>query len=137
MAKVVIIAEAGVNHNGDIDVAKKMVDVAAEAGADYVKFQTFKAENVTSRLAAKANYQKKTTATSETQLEMLKKLELNYQDHLALLDHCNEKSIQFLSTPFDIESIDLLHQLGIKLGKIPSGEITNLYYLQKMAESFD
>lgn len=137
MDKVVIIAEAGVNHNGDIKLAKKLVDLAAEAGADYVKFQTFKAGNIASKLASKADYQKKTTGGSESQLQMLKKLELSHEDHLELIDHCKKKSIQFLSTPFDLDSISLLRQLGIRLGKIPSGEITNLPYLQKMAESFD
>jgi N,N'-diacetyllegionaminate synthase len=137
MAKVLIIAEAGVNHNGNTEMAKKLVDVAAEATADFVKFQTFKAENITSKFASKAEYQKKATSASETQFEMLKKLELSYEDHLTLIDYCKKKSIQFLSTPFDLESIDLLRQLGVKLGKIPSGEITNLPYLQKMAENFD
>src|SRR6266487_3526553 len=137
MTKVLIIAEAGVNHNGNIELAKKLVDVAVEATADFVKFQTFKAENITSKFASKADYQKKTTSATETQFEMLKNLELSYEDHLTLVDYCKKKSIQFLSTPFDLESIDLLRQLGIKLGKIPSGEITNLPYLQKMAENFD
>src|SRR5205085_9709370 len=125
MSKVVIIAEAGVNHNGDLDLAKKLVDAAADAGADYVKFQTFKAEKISSKNAAKAEYQKQTTSVTESQLEMLKKLELTKEDHLTLIDHCKQKSIQFLSTPFDLDSISLLQHLGIKLGKIPSGEITN------------
>lgn len=137
MNKVIIIAEAGVNHNGDIRLAKQLIDVASEAGADYVKFQTFKAEKIASKLAAKAEYQKKTTAVDEGQLQMLKKLELSHEDHLLLIEYCKSKSIEFLSTPFDLESIDLLKQLGIRLGKIPSGEITNLPYLKKMATSFD
>jgi len=137
MSKVIIIAEAGVNHNGDIDLAKKLVDAAADAGADYVKFQTFKAEKISSKNAPKAEYQKQTTSVTESQLEMLKKLELTKEDHLTLMDYCKQKSIQFLSTPFDLDSISLLKHLGIKLGKIPSGEITNLPYLEKMAKSFD
>ena len=137
MDKVIIIAEAGVNHNGDINLAKKLIDAAAEAGVDYVKFQTFKAEKLTSKFAQKADYQKKTTSGNESQLAMLKKLELSHEDHLLLIEYCKSKSIYFLSTPFDEDSIDLLKELGIKLGKIPSGEITNLRYLQKMADNFD
>lgn len=135
--KVIIIAEAGVNHNGSIELAKQLVDVAAEAGADYVKFQTFKAEKIASKSAEKAQYQKNTTGNTEGQLSMLKKLELSYNDHLALIGHCKSKNIRFLSTPFDLDSIDLLKQLGVRLGKIPSGEITNLPYLKKMAACFD
>lgn len=137
MNKVIVIAEAGVNHNGNMRVATELIDVASEAGADYVKFQTFKAEKVASKIAAKADYQKRATASEENQLQMLKKLELSYDDHLLLIDHCKRRSIKFLSTPFDIESIDLLKDLGISLGKIPSGEITNFPYLIKMATSFD
>jgi N,N'-diacetyllegionaminate synthase len=137
MSKVVIIAEAGVNHNGDMKQARWLVDVAAEAGADYVKFQTFRAEKITSKNALKADYQKRGTSDNESQLQMLKKLELTYDDHLALIDYCKKRSIQFLSTPFDLDSISMLHQLEIKLGKIPSGDITNLPYLEKMARSFD
>lgn len=136
MNKVLIIAEAGVNHNGSIELAKKLIDVAAEAGADYVKFQTFKAEKLASKSAEKASYQKLTTAAQETQLSMLKKLELNYEDHITLINYCKNKPIAFLSTPFDLDSIDVLKDLGITLGKIPSGEITNLPYLKKMAKSF-
>lgn len=134
---VIIIAEAGVNHNGNIELAKQLVDVAAEAGADYVKFQTFKAEKIASKSAEKAQYQKNTTGNTEGQLSMLKRLELSYNDHLVLIDHCKSKNISFLSTAFDTDSIDLLKQLGIRIGKIPSGEITNLPYLKKMAISFD
>jgi N,N'-diacetyllegionaminate synthase len=136
LKKTIIIAEAGVNHNGRMELARKLVDVAANAGADYVKFQTFKAEKIASRLATKAEYQKKTTGQNENQLAMLKKLELSTADHEALIDYCNKKNINFLSTAFDTDSIDLLKQLGIELGKIPSGEITNLPYLRKMAKSF-
>lgn len=135
--KVVVIAEAGVNHNGNIELAKKLIDVAADAGADYVKFQTFKAEKIASKSAQKAQYQKNTTGSSETQLSMLKKLELSYEDHLTLIEYCRKKNIRFLSTPFDTASIDLLKQLGITIGKIPSGEITNLPYLKKMATGFN
>src|SRR6185295_11199665 len=137
MNKVIVIAEAGVNHNGDIDLAKKLVDVAADAGADYVKFQTFKAEQIASKNAIKANYQKRTTSGGESQLQMLKRLELHDDDHLTLINYCKSRAIQFLSTPFDLDSISLLKDLGIELGKIPSGEITNLPYLEKMAKSFN
>lgn len=137
MSKVIIIAEAGVNHNGDINLAKKLVDEASIAGVDYVKFQTFKAEKIASKFAGQADYQTKNTGKDEGQLKMLKKLELSYDDHLALIAYCKTKDIRFLSTPFDLESIDLLKELGLRLGKIPSGEITNLPYLRKMAASFD
>ena len=137
MSKVIIIAEAGVNHNGDINLAKKLIDAAAHADADYIKFQTFKAEKLTSRNAPKAEYQKHQSPVEESQLEMLKKLELTNEDHLTLIDHCKHKAIQFLSTPFDLDSISILQRLGIKLGKIPSGEITNLPYLETMAKSFE
>jgi len=130
--KTYIIAEAGVNHNGSLELAKKMIDVAVEAGADAVKFQTFKAEKVVSRYAPKAEYQKKTNTTDESQLEMLKKLELDEGAHEELLAYCRFMNIQFLSTPFDLESIDLLNKLGLEIFKIPSGEITNLPYLQKI-----
>lgn len=137
MNHTIIIAEAGVNHNGDINNAKKLIDVAKEAGADYVKFQTFKANKIASKHANKADYQKQQTDAEENQVAMLKKLELSEADHDELIAHCNEKNIQFLSTAFDLESIDLLKSLGIKLGKIPSGELTNLPYLRKMAASFE
>lgn len=133
MNKVLIIAEAGVNHNGDINIAKKLIDVAVEAGVDYVKFQTFKAEKIVSRAAEKAAYQIENTAkASESQFEMIKKLELDEATHLILMDYCKSKGIEFLSTPFDLESIDLLYNLGITLNKIPSGEITNIPYIQKV-----
>jgi len=137
MNKTIIIAEAGVNHNGSLALAKKLVDVAAGAGVDYVKFQTFRAEKLASKLAAKADYQKKTTGTEQTQLDMLKQLELSEADHIELVEYCRERNTRFLSTAFDLDSIDLLKRLGIRLGKIPSGEITNLPYLRKMARSFD
>ncbi len=134
MKKVVIIAEAGVNHNGDITIAKQLIDVAAEAGADYVKFQTFKTEELVTVDAKKADYQIKNSIKGEpnTQFEMLKKLELSHSQHIELMDYCKIKNIQFLSTAFDITSIDLLQNLGINLFKIPSGEITNLPYLKKI-----
>ncbi|MFA6189480.1 MAG: N-acetylneuraminate synthase [Sulfuricurvum sp.] len=125
-----IIAEAGVNHNGSLDLAKKLVNVAKEAGADAVKFQTFKAEKVISKYAQKAEYQKATTDSEESQLDMVKKLELSAQDHHELISYCKNKNIMFLSTPFDHDSIDLLCELGLEIFKIPSGEITNLPYLR-------
>jgi N,N'-diacetyllegionaminate synthase len=133
MNSVIIIAEAGVNHNGSIDLAKKMIDVAVEAGVDYVKFQTFKAEKLVSIYAEKADYQKETTNVNESQFEMIKKLELDLNSHKVLLDYCNSKSIKFISSPFDNESIDLLFNLGMELFKIGSGEITNYSYLKKIA----
>jgi len=132
MNKIFIIAEAGVNHNGDIGLAKKLVDVATEAGADAVKFQTFKAENVVSKIAQKAEYQVQTTGNAETQLEMVKKLELSFEQFVELKEYCKDKGIMFLSTPFDLESIDFLNNLGMEIFKIPSGEITNLPYLRKI-----
>lgn len=136
MKKVIIIAEAGVNHNGSLEIAKQLVDAANGAGVDYIKFQTFKAEKIASAVAGKADYQQKNTGKDESQVSMLKKLELSEQDHHELIAYCREKGIQFLSTPFDLGSIDLLENLGIRLGKIPSGEITNLPYLRKMAAAF-
>lgn len=134
MGNVRIIAEAGVNHNGNIHIAKQLIDVAAEAGVDYVKFQTFKADKLVSSKAEKANYQKTNICDNDnSQLTMLKKLELSEENHYELIHYCNTKNIQFLSTAFDLDSLDFLHKLGIKLFKIPSGEITNLLYLQKVA----
>ena len=130
--RVFIIAEAGVNHNGNPDIARSLIDVAVEAGADAVKFQTFKAESVVSKHALKAAYQKKTTKKDENQLEMIKKLELDINAHKELLRYCRKKGIIFLSSPFDIKSIDLLAHLDLKIFKIPSGEITNLPYLRKI-----
>ena len=113
--RTLIIAEAGVNHNCDIELAKQLVEVDAEAGADYVKFQTFSADRIVTRSANKAEYQQRTTSTSETQYEMLKKLELSVEMHLELIRHCEQRSIRFLSTGFDVESIDLLVGLGQQL----------------------
>jgi len=129
-----IIAEAGVNHNGNIELAKKLIDVAVEAGVDAVKFQTFKTENLVSINAEKASYQKGTTDERESQFEMIKKLELDLDSHHILLEYCKGRNIQFLSTPFDLESIDMLNDLGLEIFKVPSGEITNLPYLRKIGE---
>lgn len=131
---VFIIAEAGVNHNGSIDLAKKLIDIANEAGADAVKFQTFKTENLVSKNAQKAEYQKETTDIEESQFDMIKKLELNIDVHKELMDYCKEKNIMFLSTPFDHDSIELLKNLGLEIFKIPSGEITNLPYLRDIGK---
>lgn len=130
--KTFIIAEAGVNHNGSIELAKKLVDVAVEAGADAVKFQTFKTENVVSKFAPKAEYQQKTTSKDETQFEMIKKLELSFSDFEELKTYCDKKGIVFLSTPFDIESARFLKELGLEIFKIPSGEITNYPLLREI-----
>jgi N,N'-diacetyllegionaminate synthase len=127
---VFIIAEAGVNHNGKIDLAYKLIDAASDSGANAVKFQTFKTENLVSKKAPKAAYQKKTTNKSESQFSMLKKLELDFNFHRNLIDYCSKKNIIFLSTPFDHESIDHLNELGLQIFKIPSGEITNLPHLR-------
>jgi len=127
---VFIIAEAGVNHNGSVDLAKCLIDVAVDSGVDAVKFQTFKAENLVAKNTQKAEYQKRTTDASESQFDMIKKLELDVDTHKELIAHCQEKDIMFLSTPFDHESIDLLSDLGLEIFKIASGEITNLPYLR-------
>ncbi len=132
MPKVFIIAEAGVNHNGSTELAKKLIDVAVNSGADAIKFQTFKAENLVSKKAQKAEYQKQTTDSKESQFEMIKKLELDVDTHQALMAYCAEKNILFLSTPFDHDSINLLNKLGLDIFKIPSGEITNLPYLKQI-----
>jgi N,N'-diacetyllegionaminate synthase len=126
----VIIAEAGVNHNGDLELAKKLINVAADAGVDYVKFQTFKADKIVTQSAEKAQYQKNATGATESQYEMLKKLELTDEMHHELFEYCQNSSVQFLSTGFDIESVDFLLGLGQQLIKVPSGEITNLPYLR-------
>lgn len=134
MEKVLIIAEAGVNHNGDINLAKELIQVAAEAGADVVKFQTFKAEKLVSQAAKKADYQQKNTGDADdTQFAMLKKLELPYDWHPQLIHWANSLGIQFASTGFDEESVDFLDKLGQVFFKIPSGEITNKPYLQHIA----
>ena len=130
MKHVFIIAEAGVNHNGSVELAKQLVDVAVQAGVDAVKFQTFKAENLVSKNAQKAAYQKETTDKQESQFDMIKKLELDVNTHKELISYCKVKGIMFLSTPFDHDSIDMLEELGLEIFKIPSGEITNLPYLR-------
>ncbi|CAD7288714.1 N-acetylneuraminate synthase [Campylobacter suis] len=131
---VFIIAEAGVNHNGDINLAKKLIDVAASSGANAVKFQTFKAELSISKNAQKAEYQKQTTDQNETQFEMIKRLELDIAAHKELMAHCAKKGIKFLSTPFDLASVKILDELGLDIFKIPSGEIVNLPYLKAIAK---
>ncbi|MEH7890011.1 N-acetylneuraminate synthase [Elizabethkingia meningoseptica] len=130
--RVFIIAEAGVNHNGSIELAKKLIDAGVEAKVDAVKFQTFIAENVISKYAEKADYQKDTTSSDESQLEMVKQLELSFEDFKELKTYCEQKGMMFLSTPFDMDSIKFLETLKMGLWKIPSGEITNLPYLQKI-----
>ena len=130
--RVLIIAEAGVNHNGSIQLAKKLIDKAVFSGADAVKFQTFKATNVVSKNAPKADYQKQTTNLRESQFDMIKRLELDERAHQELIAYCKEANIMFLSTPFDLDSVDLLNELGLQIFKIPSGEITNLPYLRRI-----
>lgn len=132
--KTKIIAEAGVNHNGDIGIAKELISAAKESGADIIKFQTFKASNLLTKTAPKALYQKKTTNSSESQYDMISKLELSKDDHLELIEECFNKNIEFLSTAFDKDSFDMLIDLGIKQIKIPSGEIINLPLLKQMAK---
>ena len=136
MKRTLIIAEAGVNHNGDIAKAKALIDKGAEAGVDYVKFQTFKAGNLVTKQAKRAAYQDKNTQDNDSQYEMLKKLELSQKDHQELIDYCTQKGVKFLSTGFDFESLEFLAGLGITIAKIPSGEITNLPYLRKVATLF-
>lgn len=134
---VMIIAEAGVNHNGSMDNAFRLVDAAADAGVDYIKFQTFKAEKLVSGSAKKADYQIQNTRNAEeTQLQMLQKLELSQEQHEQLIAYCQKKNIQFFSTAFDLDSLAYLHEVGLKMVKIPSGEITNLPYLRKAARLF-
>ncbi len=128
-----ILAEAGVNHNGSLDQARALVDAAAEAGADAVKFQTFTAEKLVLPGAPKAQYQRKASRGDQSQLEMLKALELSHQDHQALIEHCRERGILFLSTPFDEQSADFLESLGVEAFKIGSGELTNLSLLEHVA----
>ena len=135
MDRIFIIAEAGVNHNGDIEIAQKLVDVAVAAGADAVKFQTFKAENIVCKDARKAEYQMETTDRGESQFAMLKRLELTSDMHEKLMDYCEQKQIMFLSTPFDVESLHYLVNCGLAMLKIPSGEITNYPLLREAAES--
>lgn len=136
MNKTIIIAEAGVNHNGDIQLAKKLIDVAADAGANYVKFQTFRAEKLVTKTAQQAQYQQKNIGGGDnSQFAMLKQLELSEENHTTLIDYCNKKYIQFLSTAFDTDGINFLNTLGINLFKIPSGELTNYPYLKRIAQT--
>ena len=136
MKKTLIIAEAGVNHNGDIAKAKTLIDKGAEAGVDYVKFQTFKAEKLVTKQAQRASYQDKNTQNNDSQYEMLKKLELSQTVHQELIDYCKVKGVKFLSTGFDNDSLAFLAQLGVRIAKVPSGEITNLPYLRQVASLF-
>jgi N-acetylneuraminate synthase/N,N'-diacetyllegionaminate synthase len=134
MKKVIIIAEAGVNHNGDMNSARKLIDVAVEAGVDYVKFQSFTADKLVSKDAKKANYQSvNTNDGDDSQYGMLKKLELSHQDHIELMAYCAQKKIKFFSTAFDVDGVKYLSDLGLELFKIPSGEITNYPYLKAIA----
>ncbi|MDR6762498.1 N-acetylneuraminate synthase/N,N'-diacetyllegionaminate synthase [Flavobacterium sp. 2755] len=134
MSKVIIIAEAGVNHNGDINIAKKLIDAAVDAGVDYVKFQTFKADSLVSKSAKKAEYQSvNINDGDDSQYTMLKNLELSHENHLELMSYCREKNINFFSTAFDVEGINYLNKLGLNFFKIPSGEITNYPYLKAVA----
>jgi len=130
LKKTTIIAEAGVNHNGDINLALKMIEIAASAGVDYVKFQSFNATKLVTKYAKKAAYQEESDASSANQHEMLSKLELSDSQHLALVEHCQRNRVKFLSTAFDEESVDLLYELNQRVFKIPSGEITNVPLLR-------
>ena len=132
--KTLIIAEAGVNHNGSLRLAKKLVNSAATAGADIIKFQSFETDQLTSKVSPKAKYQMKTTSKKESQYDMLKKYQLSYNDHLELKNYCNKKKIEFLSTPFDLKSVILLKKLGLKRIKISSGDINNLPLLKLIAK---
>lgn len=131
----VIIAEAGVNHNGNIEIAMRMIDAAKEAGADYIKFQTFIPKELVAKNAKKAEYQKKTTDSAETQQEMLERLALTFDAFKELKEYCKQKEIGFLSTPFDFASIEFLQGLDMDFWKVPSGEMTNLPYLKRLAET--
>jgi N,N'-diacetyllegionaminate synthase len=133
MPHVFVIAEAGVNHNGSLDLALQLVDAAKASGADAVKFQTFRADQLATRSAHKAPYQERTTANSESQFEMLQRLQLDAAAHCRLIDYCRDVGIQFLSSPFDAQSADLLATMNVPLYKVPSGEITNLPFLQHLA----
>lgn len=136
MNKTLIIAEAGVNHNGSMQIAKQLIDAAADAGVDYVKFQTFKAENLVGKSAQKADYQKRNIGGSDnSQYSMLKALELSDNQHYELIDYCSLKGVKFFSTAFDLQSIDFLNSLNMPLWKIPSGEITNFPYLRKIGQT--
>ncbi len=131
-----IIAEAGVNHNGEIPLALRLIDVAAEAGADAVKFQTFKAERIVSAQAPKADYQKKTTDAAESQVDMIRRLELSKETHYQIVERCRQRGIRFMSTPFDLPSVDFLASLGMDVFKVPSGEITNLPLLRRVGKAY-
>tara|TARA_Y100001958_G_scaffold160072_1_gene165841 strand:- start:7006 stop:8013 length:1008 start_codon:yes stop_codon:yes gene_type:complete len=131
---VYVIAEAGVNHNGSLDMAYKLIDIAADAKADAIKFQTFKSSKVVSIDAEKAEYQKETTGNNENQLEMLEKLELSYDEFRLIANKCKDKNIDFISTPFDLDSVDFLDTLGVNMYKIGSGELTNYLLLKRIAE---
>lgn len=133
MKHTIIIAEAGVNHNGSMDLAKRLIDAAADAGVDYVKFQTFKAANLVTKDAKQAEYQQR-NAQDDSQYAMLKKLELSREQHYELIEYCKLREVRFWSTAFDFESVDFLHELNLGLWKIPSGEITNYPYLRKIAQ---
>ena len=133
MKHVLIIAEAGVNHNGSMELAKRLIDAAADAGVDYVKFQTFKAENLVTKEAKQAEYQQR-NAQDDSQFAMLKKLELSQEQHYELIEYCKQRGVRFLSTAFDFESVDFLHSLNLCVWKIPSGEITNYPYSKKIAQ---
>jgi N,N'-diacetyllegionaminate synthase len=132
MSRVFIIAEAGVNHNGSLDMALQLVDAAKQSGADAVKFQSFKADQLATRSAHKAAYQERTTSQAESQFDMLKRLELDRAAHERILRHCEDRGIQFLSSPFDLPSIDLLAEMNLPVYKVPSGELTNEPYLRKI-----
>lgn len=133
--QTLIIAEAGVNHNGDLDVAKSLIDAAAAAGVDLVKFQTFKADDLVSKVAKKAAYQKKNTGSEDdSQYQMLKQLELSHEDHIELIQYCHEKGIEFFSSAFDVKGLEYLNSLGFTRFKVPSGELTNYPYLKKLAD---
>ena len=134
MKKTIIIAEAGVNHNGDLKIAKKLVDVAVKAKVDYIKFQTFKTENIVTKNSIKSDYQNINSPESSNQYDMLKKLEMSDSMHKKLINYCRSKKIKFLSTPFDLNSVDFLKSFNMKYFKIPSGDITNLPHLTKVAK---
>jgi len=135
MNKILIIAEAGVNHNGSMELAKEMIRKAKGADVDYIKFQTFKPGKLVSRYTDKADYQKETTGSDQSQLQMLEKLALTYKDFEELKEYCKELDIGFISTPFDLDSIDFLESLDMDFWKVPSGEITNLPYLEKIGKT--
>lgn len=135
MSRIFVIAEAGVNHNGNLETARKLVDAAVAAGADAVKFQTFKTENLVCKNTCKADYQMKTTDQEESQFDMLKKLELTTEMHEQLIDYCKKKGIMFLSTPFDIDSLNYLVKCGVEMIKVPSGEITNYPFLREVGKT--